>query len=150
MAISTFKKAAVGGTFDRLHSGHKTLLSRAFEVAEFVLVGITSDEMLSKEAESYNERKRALEKFLRKFGKRCEIVKLHDAYGPAATDAELDAIVVSEETKHRAIEINEMRKKKNLKPLEIIVIPLVLAEDGAAISSTRIRRGEVDEEGRVL
>ena len=38
-------KAAVAGTFDILHDGHKALLSRAFEVGDTVVVGITSDRM---------------------------------------------------------------------------------------------------------
>lgn len=130
--------------------GHRALLSRAFEAGEFVLIGLTSDEMLKKEAESYDERKKALENFLSKFGRGYEIVKLQDAFGPAISDSQLEAVVVSEETKHRAIEINQMRKKKNLKPLEVIVVPFVLAGDGKPISSTRIRRGEIDREGRLL
>ena len=38
-------KAAVAGTFDILHDGHKALLARAFEVGDTVVVGITSDRM---------------------------------------------------------------------------------------------------------
>jgi pantetheine-phosphate adenylyltransferase len=103
--------------------------------------------MLQKEAELFSKRKRALQNFLKL---NYEIVKLNDAYGPAISDSKIDAIVVSEETKARAAEINEIRKKRGLPALEIIVIPFVLAEDGKPISTTRIRAGEIDEEGRVL
>jgi pantetheine-phosphate adenylyltransferase len=37
-----------------------------------------------------------------------------------------------------------------LRPLEIHTAPFVVAEDGRRISSTRIRRGEIDVHGRVL
>ncbi|MFH1774757.1 MAG: phosphopantetheine adenylyltransferase [Methanobacteriota archaeon] len=142
-----FKKVAVGGTFDSLHKGHRALIEKAFEVGEHVIIGLTSDEMLQKEAELFSKRKRALQNFLKL---NYEIVKLNDAYGPAISDSKIDAIVVSEETEARAAEINEIRKKRGLPALEIIVIPFVLAEDGKPISTTRIRAGEIDEEGRVL
>ncbi|MCS7102864.1 MAG: phosphopantetheine adenylyltransferase, partial [Candidatus Korarchaeum sp.] len=61
---------------------------------------------------------------------------------------EADVIVVSTESYERALIVNERRKRKGLKELKIVVLPLVLAEDGKPISSSRIRRGEVDLEGR--
>ena len=143
-----FRKVAVGVTFDLLHRGHRALIERAFELGEHVMIGLTSDEMLQKKAEPFSKRKKALQNFL-KF-KNYEIVKLNDAYGPAISDSGIDAVVVSEETKARAVEINEIRKKRGLPLLEIVVIPFVLAEDGKPISTTRIRAGEVDAEGMVL
>ncbi len=41
-------RVAVAGTFDVLHDGHLALLRRAFEVGDEVVVGITSDEMASR------------------------------------------------------------------------------------------------------
>jgi pantetheine-phosphate adenylyltransferase len=37
-----------------------------------------------------------------------------------------------------------------LKPLEVVEIPFVLAEDGKPISSIRIRYGEIDVHGKLL
>lgn len=35
-----YKKACLGGTFDRIHGGHKLLLTHAISIAESVLVGV--------------------------------------------------------------------------------------------------------------
>lgn len=143
-----YKKVAVGGTFDELHIGHKALLEKAFEIGDKVIIGLTSDKYVKKKSMSYEARKKTLEAYLKR--RNYEIVKLEDAYGPAIVDSEIDAIVVSEETKVGALEINDIREKRGLEPLEIIVIPIVMAANGKPISSTRIRRGEIDSEGRVL
>jgi pantetheine-phosphate adenylyltransferase len=146
------RKVAVGGTFDPLHRGHLALLDAAFSLGEEVVIGLTTGEMLQKGGiRPYEERRRDLVSFLeRRFsGRRYAIVPLRDPHGPAAEDRDLQGIIVSEETRRRGEEINEARKKKGLPPLEVVVLPLVLARDGKPISSTRIRRGEIDPEGRL-
>jgi len=142
-----YKKVAVGGSFDIIHRGHQALLDLAFDAGEFVLVGLTSNEMLEKDARPFEERKKALVDFLKNKGQ-YEIIELTDAFGPATSDPAIEAIVVSEETKPGALKINEIRKKNGLETLDIISIPLVLASDGKPISSTRVRREEIDRDGR--
>ena len=144
-----YKKVAVGGSFDVLHRGHRALLDRAFEVGEYVLIGLTSDEMAGSGAADYEKRKKVLEDFL-EHKRQYNIVELNDPLGAAVSDGAIDAIAVSEETELRALEVNEIRKKKGLRALEILSIPMVLAEDGRPIFSTRIKRGEIDKEGRIL
>jgi len=151
-----FKKVAVGGTFDYLHDGHVAILSKAFELGERVLVGIASDEMeLIKDSagvQPLEARRHVLMELLRSSGwlKRAEVCVISDPFGPAINDVELDAIVVSPETKPRAEELNKLRVSKGLAPLCIIEIPFVLAEDGTPISSIRIRYGEMDVRGKLL
>lgn len=150
-----FEKVAVGGTFDYLHDGHVEILEKSFEVGERVLIGIVSDTMkLVKDSvgiQPLKVRKQGLLKLLRSRGwiKRAEVRVISDPYGPTVDDGSLEAIVVSRETRSRAEEINEIRRRRGLKPLEIVEIPFVLAEDGTPISSIRIRYGEMDTHGRL-
>lgn len=140
------KIAAVGGTFDYLHNGHKELIMRAFAEADRVIVGLTSDEMLEKEAGDFDTRKKHLQEYLE--DRNYEIVKLTDTLGPAAWARIISVIVVSEETLTGADRINDERKMRGIDPLEIILVPTVMAGDGKPISSSRIRRGEIDQEGK--
>ena len=77
------------------------------------------------------------------------IEPLNDRFG-SALDADFDAIVVSEETLPVAVEINQLRKEKKRKKVDIHQISCVLAEDGRWISSTRIYRGEIDVHGHLM
>ena len=45
---SRYSRCLVGGTFDRLHAGHRLLLDAAVKSAEHVEVHITSDGMADK------------------------------------------------------------------------------------------------------
>jgi len=146
----------IGGTFSPLHKGHKLLIKTACELAGTngkVFIGLTSVEMVTQKGpiEPYAKRKHALEQFLKEEHVQAdvEIQPLHDLYGPAI-EREYQAIVVSPETKKVAEDINRKRKEQQKKPLRIVVIPLVLAEDHHPICSTRIRRHEIDENGTVL
>lgn len=152
-----FKLVAVGGTFDEFHKGHRALLKRAFEVGERALLGLCTDDFAEKmgkphEIAPFAVRLEELRSFLRKNGwlDSAEIIPLQDPYGPTITDQTIDAIVVSRETESRAAEINEKRVENNLKPLDIVVIDMVNAENYDPISTTRIRRLEIDREGRIL
>jgi len=151
-----FKRIAVGGTFDYLHDGHVTILAKAFELGGHVLIGITSDEMqLVKDSagiQPLEVRKQALLELLRSrdWLELAEVYIISDPFGPTIDDPELEAIVVSPETRRRAEELNELRASKGLTTLEIIQIPFVLAEDGTPISSIRIRYGEIDIHGKLL
>lgn len=151
------KLVAVGGTFDEFHKGHRALLQTAFHVGEKVLIGLCTDDFVEKmkkphEIAPFAVRLEELKSHLRKRGwlERAEIVPLYDHYGPALTNKHLDAIVVSQETAHRADEINRKREANSFHPLAVVSIGMILAENHDPISTTRIRRLEIDREGHVL
>ena len=152
-----FRIVGVGGTFDELHKGHKALLERAFEVGDKVWIGLTTDEFAAKlgkkhKVSPYHVRLDMLRRFLKEKGllHRAEIMPLNDPCGPAATSPEIEAIVVSRETEAGAHKINLHRMRRGLPPIRVIVIDMVPAEDQVPISTTRIKRGEIDRWGRLL
>jgi pantetheine-phosphate adenylyltransferase len=152
-----FNTVLVGGTFDEFHKGHKALVMKTFEVGEHVIIGLSSDQ-LAKELRknhvvaSYEERLKDLRNFLKskRVLDRAKIVPLDTPYGITLTTTIAEALVVSKETEPRAKEINEKRKASGIKPLELVVIEMVPAEDRVSISSTRIRHGEIDREGHLI
>jgi len=147
-------KVGLGGTFNVIHKGHELLFETAFTVGDSVEVGLTSDEFArsikSVPVAPYFQRKSALSKFLRRYGKPFDIIMISDMKGTAATSETLDAIVISPETRGNAEEINELRRRNGLRPLKIITIREVKADDTQAISSSRIVKGEIDKDGRLL
>lgn len=147
-----YKKLAVGGTFDKFHNGHKRLIEESFKYGENVVIGVSSDIFANEKgvSEDCKTRMTNLKDFLSKSHKNFEVSKLDDPYGTTITEPDFEAIVVSKETELTALKINEIRKEKDMKPIDIIVIDFVFAEDGVPISSTRIRKGEIDKEGHLL
>ncbi len=145
----------IGGTFDGLHKGHREFIRKAFTLADRVLVCVTSDRMagrkkVSGKIESYGKRKKRLEEFLKSEGwlGKADIVKIEDPFTEGLRP-ELTHIVVSHETMKNAEKINSMRKEQGIRELGIIETSWVLADDGKPVSDARIRKGEIDGDGRV-
>lgn len=155
--MTQFKKVAVGGTFDQLHRGHKALLSRAFEVGDKVVIGLSSDDFVAKmgkphKTAPFEDRRRELEEYLSEKGlaKRAEIVPLNDPLGLTISCKGLEALVVSEETAKTTQGINPKRQNAGFAPLQLITVQMVPAENCSPISTTRIRSGEIDRNGHML
>jgi cytidyltransferase-like protein len=153
-----FKTVGLGGTFDELHKGHRELLVKAFDLGERVIIGVSSDQFVNRmnkphKTAPYEQRTRDLRRFLSQLGvvQRAEIIPINDAYGGILLSPDrIDALLVSRETQPVALKINEKRKKIGMNPLEIVVIDMVLSENHRALSTSRIRTGEIDREGRLL
>lgn len=153
--MNKFDLVAMGGTFDFIHKGHITLLSEAFVISTKVIIGLTSDEMASRKGKKlendYGKRLETLVKTIEKEfpNKEFEISKLNNDFGPAVLEKEVQALVVSGETSDQGEILNQLRKQKNLPPVDVIVVPMVLAKDGQRISTTRIKNQEIDYEGNL-
>ena len=157
MSKQRLNTIAVAGTFDVMHKGHWFLLDEAFNVADKVVIGISTDRFAASmkkphEIDPYEVRLGEVKKYLQKKGliRRATFFPLDDPYGPSINEGYIEGILVSEETEARAEEINQIRVNKGEKPLLIFVMMMILADDGKPISSTRVRRQEVDRYGRLI
>ena len=153
MVITKKKKVVIGGSFNVLHKGHKALLSKAFQLGN-VTVGLTSNILARKikrrKIKDFKHRRKELKNFIKKeFDIKPKIVKIEDKFG-LTLKKDFDYIVVSPRTYKTALLINQERQKRNKKPIKIIKINFVLAQDRNPISSTRILKGKITRQGRKL
>jgi len=153
-----FKQIFVGGTFDGLHKGHEAILAKAFSQSENVTIGVTSDEFVKHykanpdSIRPHETRKTMLGNWLTEHGfdGKYQMIKIDDPWEPAASATNYEAIITTRDNKFRSEEINVLRKKRNLPSLTIVEQQLLNAVDGRAISSTRVRKGEIDSQGRLI
>ena len=153
--MKSFDLVAMGGTFDVVHSGHMALLDKAFSISSKVIIGLSSDQLAKKKGKNltsdYPKRLSLLKSVIEKNfpNSSYEISKLENDFGPAVIEGSVKALVVSEETSDKGIRLNELRAERNLSPVMIVVVPMVLAKDGKAISTTRIKNFEIDDSGNL-
>jgi pantetheine-phosphate adenylyltransferase len=154
--MTRFKLVALGGTFDIVHKGHLELLKGAFSISSKVIIGLTSDEFARKRGKEpendYSTRHRTLEDAIKEnfLSPQYEISKLENDFGPAVLEKEVEALVVSDETFPKGAELNRLRAARNSPPVQVIIIPMALAKDGTRISTTRIKKSEIDSDGNIL
>ncbi|KAL0378151.1 UNVERIFIED_CONTAM: syntaxin [Sesamum radiatum] len=135
---NSYGAVVLGGTFDRLHDGHRQFLKAAAALArDRVLVGVCDGPMLTK----------------KQFVKPELIVQVEpivDPYGPSIVDDKLEAIVVSKETLPGGLSVNRKRAERGLSQLKIEVVDLVQEESGKEkLSSTALRRLEAEKLGQM-
>ena len=153
--MKSFDLVAMGGTFDIIHSGHMALLNKAFSISIKVIIGVTSDQFAVKKGKNpendYSKRISLLKSTIEENfpGSIYHISKLENEFGPAVLEESVKALIVSEETSDRGILLNKLRAERNLSPVKIVVVPIVLAKDGKAISTTRIKNSEIDSHGNL-
>ena len=154
----TDTRVAVAGTFGPLHDGHRRLLRTALKYGGGgLVVGLTTDEFAgssrTRTVPPYAERETSVRAALDEqdeWGREYEVVPIENELDVVDEDGDIDALVVSPETAPELAGINETRRARGFEPLEGLVAPYVLAEDGDRISSTRIANGEIDEHGAPL
>jgi len=100
----------------------------AFEVGEFVTIGVTSDSLvqdkyLAEFIQPYEDRVVALQSWLdQEFGShRYCIVQNEDLYNPLILDPTLEAVILVDKTLHHGKRINAQRKKAGLPPVGFVM-----------------------------
>ncbi|MEX0855063.1 MAG: pantetheine-phosphate adenylyltransferase [Nitrosopumilaceae archaeon] len=153
--MSHYETVALGGTFDIIHKGHIVLLTKAFSISSHVIIGLAGDELVAKKGKklinNYSKRLESLTSTIQQHfpNSLYTISKLENDFGLAAIEGKVDALVVSEETSNKGDILNKLRQKKNLPLVDVVIVPMVLAEDGSRISTTRIKKSEIDSEGNL-
>ncbi|MBI5123699.1 pantetheine-phosphate adenylyltransferase [Candidatus Roizmanbacteria bacterium] len=152
----TYKKAILGGTFDRLHRGHHQLIDTTFEQAERVTIGITlpdlyKNKFLAETIENYTVREEHVKNYLSKknYLSRAKIIPIDNIYGTTLKESDIDAIFATEENINNVELINAKRQEIGFPKLNIIIVPYIKDENGEKITSERIRKGEIDSNGLV-
>eukprot|EP00658_Telonema_sp_P-2_P031129 TRINITY_DN23364_c0_g1_i4.p1 TRINITY_DN23364_c0_g1~~TRINITY_DN23364_c0_g1_i4.p1 ORF type:complete len:177 (-),score=33.55 TRINITY_DN23364_c0_g1_i4:308-838(-) len=119
----------VAGTFDRLHSGHRLLLSAAAMLVEReggqLFLGITGDELirnkkLASDIQPYQEREARVVEFVRSIRPDIQLMPgpITSSFGGVPGQSAVRAIAVSSETVSRAHLFNFL--KKLIRPLRYV------------------------------
>ncbi|XP_028989092.1 bifunctional coenzyme A synthase isoform X2 [Betta splendens] len=152
--LETYGDVVVGGTFDRLHGAHKTLLDISCLLANRrFIIAVCDQAMLKKKVlkdliEPYSLRVQRIREFLQdtKPSLQVEIVPLHDPFGVSVVDPLLQCIVVSEETRKGGEAVNKKRCENGLSTLVLHEIQLLkdahhtdIEEEKISSSSLRSR-----------
>lgn len=150
-----FDHVCVGGTFDYMHNGHKLLLSMAALACRTRLVVGVSDapllkqKMLRELMQPLPLRLALVGDFVRSVSPQLslELTPLTDGYGPAGSDAALEAIAVSAETLKGGDACNAKREEAQLAPLSVLSIPLV--DEPPAEGGEEVGGGAVSAEDKL-
>jgi phosphopantetheine adenylyltransferase len=156
----TYENVCLGGTFDRLHPGHKILLTKACLVStKRVVVGVTdyreSPKLGAKTLSGFMQPVQIRSELVRHFMSSIaphliiETTPITDPFGPSIVDKNLQAIVVSKETARGGDAVRKKRLELGLCDIDVVEIGLVgtnttkTENTNQKLSSSGLRRDEL-------
>jgi len=143
---SKFAHVCLGGTFDRLHNGHKILLSMsALLTNKMLFCGVSGDELIKNKVlceliEPLSTRIENCVSFLQdiKPDVMYTVDQINHPFGPIVDNPDFDCIVGSMETELGCKEINANRLKKGYKLLNVELIQMIDDELGEGASEIKV------------
>ena len=149
--VKLFDLGLIGGTFDRFHKGHISLINQSLRHCKRLEIWITSDTIANikdPRIKSWKERHEdILSYFKNNYTSKIIFGKLEDSFGPATSHDSAEVIFCTKDNIKNCEDINLKRLQNSLPELKIIELELENAWDKRPISSSRIRRGEIDRNG---
>jgi cytidyltransferase-like protein len=156
--------ATIGGTFDTLHKGHGEYIQLAFNLANYVIIYLNSDENIRGKKQyctrTYEQRLKNLTDFIQCLGytNRCEIRQLNNFFEEVKNaylrefnlESKTYVAVVSPEYLDFFLEVNSIRENLGMKSIFIVLQPkLIVVQpklriEKIELSSSAIRNGLIE------
>ena len=143
----------LAGTFDRCHRGHYFLIQTSLLLSKSrCFLGVCSDEMIKHKGpfsllQTNYVRRKKIEEIVQINGynnMNCiyDIKTIYDGVDMAGIQEDLDCLIVTSETYKGGLYCNEVRKKNNIRPVELCTINVIKInlDDGNKISSSILRK----------